>query len=258
VHGFVPLEDVEGTQDERYVLGLLDDVFGNETEPGLARSSVTIFGAGPGFGKSTLSLQLLSAIARVSGRDVLFIGAEESAKQTKARAHRLQIPNMNKIHILPIEHQSSGFELAPNVYAHFDPAAVFIDSIQKYSRGDQDRAVKIAYDCKQVAASRGCPHFIIGQFTKEETPEGSNKLFHEVDTILIGRVADDIKINGVEYKCEDYQEPGRNVREPFRIIGAEIKNRFGALNEGVFMMRGSGLIKFIPPPKAIREKKKRG
>jgi DNA repair protein RadA/Sms len=65
----------------------LDRVLGG----GIVRGSVVLIGGDPGFGKSTMLLQMMGALANVDG---LYVTGEESAQQTSLRARRLGLHNM--------------------------------------------------------------------------------------------------------------------------------------------------------------------
>ena len=112
---------------------------------------------------------------------------------------------------------------------------------------------------KTTAVLRKCPHVIVGQFTKDEELEGSNKTIHQGDVVIIGRVADDLEIDGVIYNPPE-PPADRNKTEPFRILATETKNRFAPLNELYFTSHNEGLRPFSPKPgiKAKRKAGKRG
>src|SRR5262245_31406090 len=65
-------------------IGELDRVLGGGLVPG----SVSLLGGEPGIGKSTLLTQVTAAVARSGGR-ALYVSAEESRHQVRARAERL-------------------------------------------------------------------------------------------------------------------------------------------------------------------------
>ena len=57
---------------------------------GIVPGSVSLLGGAPGIGKSTLLLQLANAVAEEYGT-VLYVSGEESHKQVKCRARRLNV-----------------------------------------------------------------------------------------------------------------------------------------------------------------------
>jgi predicted ATP-dependent serine protease len=240
--GIRSLASVETDHVERYVTGLADDVWGYPKHLGIALPSVTILGGRPGFGKSTFCLQYLSRLAMVRGPKgpPLYVGAEEASEQIKDRASRLKIPNMAEILLLPLEAQQSGKALDLAVYDKYNPCAVVIDSVQGYS-DNQDDAVEIANAVKVTAAIRKIPHIVIGQVTKEGDFEGSEKLQHACDTLLMGELADIVTIEDEEYEAPKIR--GQLRDEPFRILVSK-KNRFAPINECYFTMAETGLVPF--------------
>ena len=82
----VALHTITAQQDDRTPTGIseLDRVLGGGLVPG----AVILIGGDPGIGKSTLVLQALTKISE-SGRKVLYVSGEESARQIRMRAERL-------------------------------------------------------------------------------------------------------------------------------------------------------------------------
>ena len=80
------LEEISTDEEDRSSTGLheLDRVLGG----GLVTGSLILVGGDPGIGKSTLLLQVCRNLA-VSGKKVLYVSGEESARQVKMRADRL-------------------------------------------------------------------------------------------------------------------------------------------------------------------------
>jgi DNA repair protein RadA/Sms len=81
------LDQVDTKEDQRIPTGIgeFDRVLGG----GIVRGSVVLLGGDPGVGKSTLMMQLASS---VKGQRVLYVSGEESPRQIKLRAERLQMP----------------------------------------------------------------------------------------------------------------------------------------------------------------------
>ena len=76
--------DLAPTPHQPIGIGELDRVLGG----GLVEGAVVLVGGEPGVGKSTLLLQACELVAQ-TGRTVLYVSGEESARQVKMRARRL-------------------------------------------------------------------------------------------------------------------------------------------------------------------------
>src|SRR4029450_11106821 len=107
----------EGSIRRSTGLGELDRVLGG----GLVQGSVILVGGDPGIGKSTLTLQACSALAR-QGLAVLYVAGEESPEQVRLRADRLGLGDAPVL-ILPetdvdaVIAQLEGLPAAPPVVA---------------------------------------------------------------------------------------------------------------------------------------------
>lgn len=221
----LPLSEVEITEEYRFSTGRdeLDRVLGGGLVPG----SLVLVGGDPGIGKSTLLLQSASVIGREQGV-VLYVSGEESAKQIRVRADRLEATDKNLL-IYPetnldsIEHQIK----------KVNPCLIIIDSIQTIYKEDLASApgsVSQVRECTgtllRIAKTSNIPIFIVGHVTKEGAIAGPRVLEHMVDTVL-------------------YFEGERH--NTFRILRA-VKNRFGSTNEmGIFEMLTSGLAEVKNP-----------
>jgi len=220
-----PLANIGVDDNMRLKTGIaeLDRVLGG----GLVTGSVSLIGGDPGIGKSTL---LLQACARLTsnGKKVLYVSGEESAKQVKLRANRLNIATegiyvLNEINVEPIK-------------AHIDslkPEVVIIDSIQvmyndqlSSSPGSVSQVRTCAQDLSTFLKAKEISLLLIGHVTKEGALAGPRVLEHLVDTVL-------------------YFEGDKFAN--FRILRA-VKNRFGSTNEiGVFEMTSCGLDEISNP-----------
>src|SRR5258706_11846191 len=78
------LADVDADELPRVPTGLAD--FDRVLGGGLVPGSVVLLGGEPGIGKSTLLLQVAARLA-ARGRTALYVSAEGSARQGKARPH---------------------------------------------------------------------------------------------------------------------------------------------------------------------------
>lgn len=213
------LKDVETAEVSRISCGIseLERVLGG----GIVPASVVLCAGDPGIGKSTLLLQMALACSS-SGRRVLYISAEESAKQVRLRADRLGEIS-GELYILA---QTELNDIMGQIQL-IKPDIVIADSIQTIYSPDISSApgsVSQVRECAgrlmRLAKEQGCSIFIVGHVTKEGSIAGPKVLEHIVDTVL-------------------YFEGERS--NTFRILRAA-KNRFGSTNEiGVFEMRASGM-----------------
>ncbi|MFO7812037.1 MAG: DNA repair protein RadA [Pelovirga sp.] len=214
----IQLATVDCRSEDRLRTGLgeLDRTLGGGVVPG----SLILVGGDPGIGKSTLLLQAFAHLA-ASGI-ALYVTAEESVRQVKMRADRLDIATDN-LYLLA----ETSLEQIKQRIIELKPAFLVIDSIQTIFTSNLDSApgsVSQVRECSGQlmiqAKSMGLPTFIVGHVTKDGAIAGPRVLEHIVDTVLY--------FEG---------DPGY----PYRILRT-VKNRFGSTNEiGVFEMRGQGL-----------------
>ncbi len=215
----VALTEIDGDAGDVVPTGIdeLDRVLGGGFVPG----SVTLVGGEPGIGKSTLMLQVLSAVAR-HGRRGLLVSAEESPSQVRLRAQRLDslVPNVWMV----TETTMAGTEAAVQ---EIQPDLLVIDSIQTI----WDEAIDSAPG--SVVQVRGCAHqlatmakaggpatILVSHVTKEGTLAGPRVLEHLVDTVL--------SFEGDRHHA-------------LRLLRS-VKHRFGPTGElGLFEMTGGGL-----------------
>ena len=201
----------------------MDRVLGGGIVPG----AVVLIGGDPGIGKSTLILQLLSALAG-GGRRVLYVTGEESIQQVRMRAARLQVAD-EEIYLAAENCVESILGLAGEV----GPGLLAVDSIQTlYSRevgsapGSVTQVRESTARLLTLAKSTDLPVLLIGHVTKDGAIAGPRVLEHMVDAVL-------------------YFEGDRG--QVFRILRT-VKNRFGSTNEiGVFEMKESGLAEVANP-----------
>ena len=215
------LSEVEAGEEARYSSGIaeFDRVLGG----GLVEGGVVLLGGDPGIGKSTLLLQSLCHMSQSpSGREVLYVSGEESARQVALRARRMAL-DAKAIHLLA----EIRLEQIQAVLAERKPGVAVIDSIQTvYSDALQSAPGSVAQvrECAaqltRLAKASGTCMILVGHVTKEGSLAGPRVLEHMVDTVL-------------------YFEG--DTHSSFRMIRA-FKNRFGAVNElGVFAMTEKGL-----------------
>ena len=222
------LRDVKESDNIRKKTGCseLDRVLGG----GLVSGSAVLFCGEPGIGKSTLLLQICSALS--SDGAVLYASGEESAGQLKLRADRLGVSS-GDIYILADTNLDS-------VLAHSEklsPSVLIVDSIQTMWKNSVSSTAGGVSQIRECAASliryakeNGTSVIIVGHVNKEGSIAGPKILEHMVDTVL-------------------YFEGDR--RQSFRLIRA-IKNRFGATDEvGVFEMKENGLCEVSSPSELL-------
>lgn len=220
----VPITEIESTSEYRFSSGSLelDRVLGGGIVPG----SVVLLGGDPGIGKSTLLLQVSNAVS--ASFPVLYVSGEESTRQIKLRAERLQVHSRGLLVVAEVDLE--------RIEQHIDevrPGLVVVDSIQTvYTRelGSAPGSVSQVRECAgrllRKAKEAQVPIFLVGHVTKSGMLAGPRVLEHVVDTVL-------------------YFEGERN--HSFRVLTA-VKNRFGSTNEiGVFEMSDSGLVEVKNP-----------
>lgn len=223
-----PLAEVSADESVRYRTGMkeLDRVLGGGIVPGAA---ILVCGD-PGIGKSTILLQMCRTIN--PGLRVLYVSGEESLRQVKLRANRLEVAGGNVL----LTSTTDAEEIYETILAE-KPDVVVVDSIQTISLSaitSSSGSVTQVRECTQllINACKGneIPLFIVGHVNKDGGIAGPKVLEHMVDTVL-------------------YFEGDRNLS--YRILRA-IKNRFGSTNEiGVFEMSGNGLAEVENPSEML-------
>ncbi len=220
-----PLVQAPDGDEERIFTGIdeLDRVLGGGVVPG----SVVLLGGDPGIGKSTLMMHMLAAIARFE-KKVLYASGEESARQIKMRAKRL-----DALH--PEEYLAtvSNVEQIIAMTKELCPSLLVVDSIQTLTcdefpsaPGSVTQVRESAARLLQMAKAENIPVVLVGHVTKDGALAGPKVLEHMVDTVL-------------------YFEGDRS--HAFRILRTQ-KNRFGSTNEiGVFEMKEEGLVEVHNP-----------
>lgn len=214
----VSLGQVNMEQEVRFQTGVreLDRVLGG----GIVKGSVILLGGDPGIGKSTLLLQICEFLGREL--NILYVSGEESVRQIKLRADRLQVHSDNVSLMAETDVETIGNTVVAN-----RPDLVMIDSIQtmsveavQSSPGSVTQVKEATNAFLHLAKSEDIPIFIVGHVTKDGVIAGPKVLEHIVDAVL-------------------HFEGDRN--QSYRILRA-IKNRFGSTNEiGVFEMMDVGL-----------------
>ncbi|HAB7638756.1 DNA repair protein RadA [Listeria monocytogenes] len=231
-----PITQIASETEKRVETNMpeLNRVLGGGVVPG----SMVLVGGDPGIGKSTLLLQV-SAQLTLTNKKVLYISGEESIKQTKLRAERLQVSGDN-LYV----YAETNLEAVQETIDFVKPDFVVIDSIQTVYHPDVTSAagsVSQVRECTatlmRIAKMQNIAIFIVGHVTKEGAIAGPRLLEHMVDTVL-------------------YFEGERH--HAYRILRA-VKNRFGSTNEmGIFEMRDVGLVEVANPSEVFLEERLEG
>ncbi len=213
-----PITALEEEEEIRFSTGMgeLDRVLGG----GAVKGSLVLVGGAPGIGKSTLMLQICQTLGQFAR--VLYVSGEESTRQLRMRAKRLQVDTGN---LLVLSETRLGDVLA--CAEQEKPDVLIIDSIQTLYNEDSDgipggigQVKQCTLTLMQLAKSQNITIFVIGHVNKEGAIAGPKVLEHMVDCVL-------------------YFEGDQHMT--YRILRAA-KNRFGATNEiGVFEMMDRGL-----------------
>jgi DNA repair protein RadA/Sms len=200
---------------------------------GIVPGSIVLIGGDPGIGKSTLMLQM--AMEMAATKRVLYVSGEESERQIKMRAVRLnEKKDLPKNLLLVTE---TNLEVILNHVNEVKPDLLIVDSIQTTylanmdsSAGSVSQVRECSSQLRELAKTSGISVFVIGHVTKEGTIAGPRVLEHVVDTVL-------------------YLEGDRF--QAYRLLRS-VKNRFGATAEvGVFEMREGGLVEVTNPSEAF-------
>lgn len=230
------IADVKSEQEPRIPTNYQE--FNRVLGGGIVPGSMVLVGGDPGIGKSTLLLQTSAQLAK-KGERVLYISGEESVKQTKLRADRLEI-DAKDLFVLA----ETDLDLIEQAMSDVMPSVMIIDSIQTVYRAEVTSApgsVSQVRECTshlmRMAKTKGIAVFIVGHVTKEGNIAGPRLLEHMVDAVL-------------------YFEGERH--HTFRILRA-VKNRFGSTNEiGVFEMKEVGLEEVLNPSEIFLEERSKG
>lgn len=222
-----PLKEIETSNEKRIDtrVGELNRILGGGIVPG----SILLLGGEPGIGKSTLALQLALGM---NHQKVLYVSGEESARQVKIRADRLN-PNNQDCLILNETLLESILTQIENV----QPELVVIDSIQtlytdtiESSPGSVSQIRETAAALLRYAKTSGVPVILIGHITKDGSIAGPKVLEHIVDVVL-------------------QFEGDQNYL--YRILRSS-KNRFGSTSEiGIFEMQNNGLVEVVNPSEIL-------
>lgn len=186
---------------------------------GIVPGSLILLGGEPGIGKSTLMLQ---TVMRMPEKKVLYVSGEESERQIKLRAERIENATADILVVCETSLENIFHEIAETT-----PDLVVIDSIQTLETETCDSAPGSLTQVRECASAllkfakqSAVPVFLIGHITKEGVIAGPKVLEHIVDVVL--------QFEGDRHYL-------------YRILRG-IKNRFGSTSElGIYEMRHEGL-----------------
>ena len=212
----------------------LDRVLGG----GIVEGALMLIGGDPGVGKSTLLLQVCANLAR-SGKRVLYISGEESAKQIKLRANRLGIRE-EQLYVLA----ENALDAVEEKLNQLQPDVAVVDSVQTMYRPEMASApgsVSQVRECTslimRLCKETGTAIFLVGHVTKDGAIAGPRMLEHMVDVVLY-------------FEGDKMQE--------YRLLRA-VKNRFGSVNElGVFQMTDKGMQVVTNPSEQLLSRRAKG
>ncbi len=229
-----PIDEVEIGEMPRIVTGSqeLDRLMGG----GIMRGSIILVAGDPGIGKSTLMTELGRYLDPLT---VLYVSGEESARQVKLRAQRLDAATSNVLLLA-----ETNTEVILGAIEDSMPDVIVIDSIQTLYDPDVSSAPGSITQIRESAAvlmrltkRMNAATFLIGHVTRSGSIAGPRVLEHLVDTVL-------------------HFEGDRN--HGYRILRA-IKNRFGSTNEiGVFEMASTGLKEVLNPSEIFLSERQSG
>ena len=225
-----PLKEIRADEEPR--IDMLDNELNRVLGGGLVPASLVLIGGEPGIGKSTLVLQTILKLQSIKS---LYVSGEESARQLKLRAERLNIENDNCL-IVCETNLDKIFEYIKNT----KPELVIIDSIQtmysdsmESSPGSISQVRECASAILKFAKQSGIPTLMVGHITKDGSIAGPKVLEHIVDTVL--------QFEGDQHYM-------------YRILRS-IKNRFGSTAElGIYEMNQSGLREVSNPSEMLLTK----
>ena len=198
---------------------------------GIVPGSLVLVGGDPGIGKSTLLLEVAALVANAHGA-VLYVSGEESVRQIKLRADRLNL-QAEALYLVT----ETNLRVIREHIEVLRPVLVIVDSIQTThneemtsAAGSVSQVRACAAHFQELAKQSGVTIFLVGHVTKEGAIAGPRVLEHIVDTVL-------------------YLEGDPFHR--YRLLRS-VKNRFGATSEvGVFEMVEKGMVEVPNPSEAF-------
>jgi DNA repair protein RadA/Sms len=248
----IEIPNITFTEEQRMLTP--DKEFNRVLGGGIVAGSLVLIGGEPGIGKSTLMLQLALSMPNIK---VLYISGEESERQIKMRAERLEgSQDRGAWNEAPANHEPRTPNREPqkfgrgcyvltetstqNIFKQIEelqPDLVVVDSIQTlYSShiestpGSVSQVRECTAELLRFAKESSTPVFLIGHITKDGMIAGPKILEHMVDTVL------------------QFEGDRHHV---YRILRA-VKNRFGSASElGIYEMLGEGLREVSNPSEIL-------
>lgn len=193
---------------------------------GMVPGQVILIGAAPGFGKSTLCLEIAGRLA--ADMPVLYASGEESESQIGQRAVRVHADG-ERLRIVSAKNVDSILASADGM----DAGLLIIDSLQAMEQngvqgmqGGAAQSREAAYAYTDWAKRTGGMAILVSQFTKNDDVAGSNMIAHIVDTILVGESDPESRLKYLRSR----------------------KNRYGRTDEvAVFTHEDDGLVSVSDP-----------
>lgn len=221
------LEEIETTAEMRIDTNSAE--FNRVLGGGLVPGSLVLLGGEPGIGKSTLALQVAMKLGNLR---CLYASGEESVKQLKLRANRLE-GHPDNLYILSetdLDHILQHIEnLKPDIVILDSIQTILVEQIES-TAGSISQVRECASRLLKFAKETNIPFIIIGHINKEGNIAGPKVLEHIVDTVL--------QFEGDQHYM-------------YRILRSQ-KNRFGSTSElGIFEMRQDGLREVLNPSELL-------
>lgn len=154
---------------------------------GIVQTSTGLIAAPPGFGKTSVLLQVADCISQVTGnRDVAYVANEQTPDEIRAKAIELGVKNLHQMCIINMMGGMRGslFDLLTRMM----PCLIIVDSLTKLVGRDLAFAVVIASEFKSLSVTLKAPTIFINQVTKELDHAGLEMLQHEVDLTALGHM----------------------------------------------------------------------
>ena len=231
------LRDIDASAESR--IDMHDEELNRVLGGGLVKGSLVLLGGEPGIGKSTLVMQ---TVLQMSEKRILYVSGEESQRQLKLRADRLQHSSVDDEDCLIL--CETNLEQIFKHIKEVEPDIVIIDSIQTIytelvdsSPGSITQVRECAAAILRFAKENHTAVILIGHINKEGTIAGPKILEHIVDTVL--------QFEGDQHYM-------------YRILRSN-KNRFGSTDElGIYEMRQDGLRQVNNPSELLLNQEHEG